>query len=154
MTTHREWFARITRGDSNRQVADRAGISDATLGRQLRADDLSADLIIRIAESYNESPVIALVDLGFMSARWVTEPGVVTALSRASDEELTDELLRRLNLLSDKPFDQVAEERSNVHRLHVGPDDEDEDEAALREANELRGAAQKRTPRLDEPDTP
>lgn len=152
MTTHTEWFSRITRGDSNRQVAERAHVSDATLGRQLRAGTLAADMIIKVAEAYNESPVIALVDLGFMSARWVTEPGVVTALSRASDEELTDELLRRLNLLSDAPVDQLASERSNVHQLHVG--DVDDDEAALREANELRGAAQKRTPRLDEPDSP
>lgn len=152
MTSHAEWFARITRGDSNRQVADRANVSDATLGRQLRAGTLSADMIIKVAEAYNESPVIALVDLGFMSARWVTEPGVVTALSRASDEELTDELLRRLNLLSDAPVDQLASERSNVHQLHVG--DMDDDEAAVREANELRGAAQKRTPRLDEPTDP
>ena len=46
-----------------------------------------------------------------MSAKWITEPGVVTALSLASDEELTDELLRRLNLLPKGAVDVVAEER-------------------------------------------
>lgn len=91
-----------------------AGISDATLGRQLKAGDLSSDLIIKIAEAYDESPVVALVDLGFMSARWITEPGVRTALSRASDEELTDELLRRLRLLEDVPVDDLASRRARA----------------------------------------
>lgn len=108
---HNEWFNRITRSDSLRRVAELADISDRTLSRQLRAGEIDPALIIRIAEAYEESPVIALVDLGFMSSKWITEPGVVTALSRASDEELTDELLRRLNLLDGRPVDQVAKER-------------------------------------------
>lgn len=112
--THSQWYKRVTRGDSNRQVAHTANISDATLGRQLRANDLSADLIIKIAEAYDESPVIALVDLRFMSARWITEPGVLTALSRATDEQLTDELLRRLKLIEDVPVDELASRRSNT----------------------------------------
>lgn len=119
--THSQWYKRVTRGDSNRQVAHTANISDATLGRQLRANDLSADLIIKIAEAYDESPVIALVDLGFMSARWITEPGVLTALSRATDEQLTDELLRRLRLLEDVPVDELAHQRSNDAGSNVAP---------------------------------
>lgn len=108
---HLEWLEAITRGDSSRRVAELADVSAATLGRQIRAGELKADMIIKIAEAYNESPVIALVDLGYMSAKWITEPGVVTALSRASDEELTDELLRRLNLLDKRGVDVVAEDR-------------------------------------------
>lgn len=106
-----EWVTRTTRNDSMRQIAERADISDRTLSRQLRENDLRPEMIIKIAEAYNESPVIALVDLGFMSARWITEPGVVTALSRASDEELTDELLRRLQMLPNAPVDELAEQR-------------------------------------------
>ncbi len=125
--THSQWYKRVTRGDSNRQVAHTANISDATLGRQLRANDLSADLIIKIAEAYDESPVIALVDLGFMSARWITEPGVLTALSRATDEQLTDELLRRLRLIEDVPVDELAKRRgeSGVVPLPYAADDSD-----------------------------
>jgi len=109
--THTDWYKRVTRGDSNRHVSSRANISDATLGRQLRANELSADLIIKIAQAYDESPVVALVDLGFISARWMQEVGTTTALTRASDEELTDELLRRLRLIEDEPVDQLAERR-------------------------------------------
>ncbi|MDK4286974.1 hypothetical protein [Corynebacterium pseudodiphtheriticum] len=112
--THADWCKRVTRGDSNRHVSSRAKISDATLGRQLKANELSADLIIKIAQAYNESPVVALVDLGFVSARWLQEIGTTTALTRASDEELTDELLRRLRLLDDQPIDDLAARREGV----------------------------------------
>lgn len=123
MRNHIEWLDKVTRGDSNREIARRAeGVSDATLSRQRRAGELSADLIIKIAEAYNESPVVALIDLGFMSAKWITESGVVTALSRATDEELTDELLRRLNLLDKTPVDELAARRnSNTSPEDVPP---------------------------------
>lgn len=125
--THTDWYRRVTRGDSNRHVSSRAKISDATLGRQLKANELSADLIIKIAQAYNESPVVALVDLGFVSARWLQEVGTTTALTRASDEELTDELLRRLRLLDDQPIDDLAVRRANtpVSGPHASLDDDD-----------------------------
>ena len=119
--THTDWYRRVTRGDSNRQVSSLAGISDATLGRQLRAGELSADLIIKIAQAYNESPVVALVDLGFVSAKWMQEIGTTTALTRATDEELTDELLRRLKLIDDAPVDELAARRSNTPPASVEP---------------------------------
>ena len=112
--THSEWFKRVTRNDSNRRAADLADISPVTLGRQLKANELSADLIIKIAQAYNESPVIALVDLGFISAKWMQEVGTTPALTRASDEELTDELLRRLRLIEDEPIDHLAERRKKA----------------------------------------
>ena len=112
--THSEWFKRVTRNDSNRRAADLADISPVTLGRQLKANELSADLIIKIAQAYDESPVVALVDLGFISARWMQEVGTTTALTRATDEELTDELLRRLRLIEDEPVDQLAERRKRA----------------------------------------
>ena len=111
---HTEWMKRVTRGDSYRRVAELAGVNDRTLANQMRAGELRPELVIKIAEAYEESPVIALVDLGFMSSRWITEPGVVTALSRATDEELTDELLRRLRLIEDEPVDELARRRSNT----------------------------------------
>lgn len=117
--THIEWFKRVTRNDSNRRASELADISPATLGRQLKAGELSADLIIKIAQAYNESPVVALVDLGFVSAKWMNEIGTTTALSRATDEELTDELLRRLHLIEDEPVDHLAQRRSNKQQSSV-----------------------------------
>lgn len=125
--THTEWFKRVTRNDSNRRAADLAKISPVTLGRHLKANELSADLIIKIAQAYNESPVVALVDLGFVSARWLQEVGTTTALTRASDEELTDELLRRLRLLDDQPVDDLASRRAGapVSGPYASLDDDD-----------------------------
>lgn len=119
---HIEWLHRVTQGDSNRAIAHRSGISDATLSRQIRAGELAPENIIKIAEAYDESPVYALVDLGFTSARWVTEPGIITALSRATDEQLTDELLRRLRLIDDVPVDDLA-----ARHLHAVADSSQEE---------------------------
>ncbi|WP_455005623.1 hypothetical protein [Corynebacterium propinquum] len=106
-----EWFKRVTRGDSAREIARRAGLNNRTVARQISNEEFSTDIIIKVAEAYDESPVVALVDLGFMSSRWISEPGVLTALTRASDEQLTDELLRRLRLLPDEPITDVADMR-------------------------------------------
>jgi len=141
--THTEWFKRVTRNDSNRRAADLANISPVTLGRQLKANELSADLIIKIAQAYNESPVVALVDLGFVSARWIQEVGTTTALTRASDEELTDELLRRLRLLHDQPVDDLASRRAGAPVSDADDSmplsavaDDSPDEDAMREEQE------------------
>ena len=117
--THIDWFKRVTRNDSNRRASELAGISPVTLGRQLRSNDLSADIIIKIAQAYDESPVVALVDLGFISAKWMYEIGTTTALTRATDEELTDELLRRLRLIEDTPVNELAARRSNTTPSNV-----------------------------------
>ena len=111
---HIEWFNRITAGDSHREVSRRSGVPNRTIANQVSSGTLKPEVIIKVAEGYNESPVIALVDLGFISARWITEPGVVTSLSRATDEQLTDELLRRLRLIDDAPVDELAARRSNT----------------------------------------
>ncbi|MER0106701.1 hypothetical protein ABRP95_09780 [Corynebacterium sp. KPL2895] len=131
--THTEWFKRVTRNDSNRRAADLANISPVTLGRQLKANELSADLIIKIAQAYNESPVVALVDLGFVSARWLQEVGTTTALTRASDEELTDELLRRLRLLDDQPIDDLAARRAGAPVSDVSGSLHDDDDGIVRD---------------------
>lgn len=134
---HIEWFGKITKGDSVREAARRAGIPGKTLANQVNAGELKPENIIKIAEAYEESPVYALVDLGFISARWVTEPGVITALIRATDEQLTDELLRRLKLIEDVPVDELAERRSNTAPADVEP---------------LPYAANRRTPEPEEGD--
>lgn len=102
----------MTQGDSLRRVSELADVSDRTLSRQLRDQELRPDMVIKIAQAYNESPSEALVDLGFMDEKWLTSASVRRALMKATDEQLTDELLRRLNLLPDAPVDDVARERN------------------------------------------
>ena len=109
---HTQWFKHITRNDSLREVARRAGVNNRTLANQVSAGELKPEIVIKVAQGYDESPIIALIDLGFVSAKWMTTLGTRTALSRASDEELTDELLRRLHLLNDEPADVTANKRA------------------------------------------
>lgn len=153
---HLEWLDRTTAGDSLRQISEKSNIPLATLSHQMRKEVFKPELIIRISEAYGESPVIALVDLGFMSSRWIKEPGVRTALSRATDEELTDELLRRLRLIEDAPVDELAERRRStpVSPPSARAISDDEAAAAIREAHQLRGAAHPATTELTEPETP
>lgn len=108
---HADWFKHITRNDSHREVARRADLNNRTLANQVNAGDLKPEVVIKIAQAYDESPIVALIDLGYISAKWMTQLGTRTSLSRASDEELTDELLRRLQLLSDEPADDLAKKR-------------------------------------------
>lgn len=109
---HTEWLRAITKGDSVRRVSELAGISHVTLSRQLRAGTLTTDTVIHVANAYGESPVAGLIKLGFVSNRWLHELGVASSLMMASDEQLTDELLRRLRLLPDKPVDELAARRA------------------------------------------
>lgn len=93
-----QWLRRATGGDSNRKISERAGISDATLGRHMKNNELPADTIIKIAEAYNSNPIDALVALGFMQAKWATATTPLTALQQADDKDLTDEILSRLKV--------------------------------------------------------
>lgn len=110
---HTKWFDRVTGGDSVRQVGLEAGVSNRTIAHQLKKGELSAEVIIKVAQAYGVNPLAALVDLGFAEAKWLIETSAKSALMGATDEELTDELLRRLKLLDSRPVDEVAEERSN-----------------------------------------
>ena len=58
----------------------------------------------------------------------MNEHGALTSLRKASDEELTDELLRRLHLLSDEEADDLAEQR----KLSVVSDADDMNDGTVR----------------------
>lgn len=93
-----QWLRKVTNGDSNRKISERAGISDATLGRHMKNNELPADTIIKIAEAYNANPIDALVALGFMQSKWSATPTPLSALRQADDQDLTDEILYRLKI--------------------------------------------------------
>lgn len=100
-----QWLRRATGGDSNRKISERAGISDATLGRHMKNNELPADTIIKIAEAYDSNPIDALVALGFMKPKWTAAPTPLSALKQADDKDLTDEILYRLKICKEKRGD-------------------------------------------------
>lgn len=96
MTNFEPWLRTIAHGDSDRQIATKAGIPTATFSRQLTGDAVSAENAVAIARAYKASPVRALVSLGLLEAADVDVPGIKEALREASDKQLVDEVMERL----------------------------------------------------------
>lgn len=96
MTDIDQWVRRVTRGDSGRKIAKAAGVHPATLNRQLADSALTPEMIVKIARGYGESAVPGLVAYGLLVDSDIAEVSIEDALERAEDEQLMDEVLRRM----------------------------------------------------------
>lgn len=168
-----ELLAKIT-DDSGRAIAKKLGVSERTILHQISTGRMPLNNVIAIADAYGYSPIRALVDIGELDESWVHVPDVASALRDATDEELTDEFLRRLKAAPNPEWDEpvgdlearrrsrvagsprsATDEQGEPEKTTPSVRDVDQDlEEALRDANAMRGAAQHRTPRLEEPDEP
>lgn len=124
---HDQWLERTTNGASEREVAKRSGISHTTLHGQIKRGRLSAESVISIAEEYGVHPITALIDTGYVGAKWAMQADVHEALREADDEDLAEEILRRMKrgtasrtLTTD--VDQLEQARSKK-RPSAFPDD-------------------------------
>lgn len=171
---HTEWLTQTTGGDSARTVSKNSGVAGRTVLNQLDRNHFSAENVILIAEAYGKSPVRALVDTGYLDEQWAQAVDPATALRQVSEDDLADEVLRRMKLpgahdvfetpvseLDEKrrakettPADTTADQSEQPETPPSVRTDEQDLEEALRDANALRGAAQHRTPRLEEPEDP
>lgn len=142
---HTEWFAETTKNDAVNAVANRAGIVQRTLARQLDRGHIDAEYVIKIAIAYKKHPVRALVETQFLDEKYAKEVDITTAIKEVDEMVIIDEVLRRMhsgqaseNLT--KPADEVKKERG----LHAVSDargsmpstavaDDSPDEDALRE---------------------
>lgn len=113
-----EWLRSIT-DDGPNAIARRAAISERTLYSQLERGALSVPNILKVCRAYDSNPIRALIDWGHIDAAWASVPDVEAALRLASDEQLTDEVLRRLKLIPrhpdyDTPVDELARRRASA----------------------------------------
>lgn len=92
---HSTWLAATT-GDSVRNVAITIGLPPRTLATQIEKGRISPENVIKIAEHYDIHPVGALVDTGYLDKKWASEVDPVTAATQLTDEQLAEEILRRL----------------------------------------------------------
>lgn len=124
----RHWLGTIT-SDAQNEIARRAGIPQRTLYHQLDKG-LSVDNIIRIAVAYGRHPLRALIDTGHIDPAWSMAPDVESALRLASDDQLTDEILRRLNESHGKNsiFDVPIGDLEDRHLASVADSSPDEDD--------------------------
>lgn len=91
------WFKETVQGDTIAEVALKAGIIKTTAWRQYNnALGFSAENVILIARAYHKSPVEALVEFGYIRADEMANGRTVARLRDASDDELLQELARRL----------------------------------------------------------
>lgn len=123
MTDTREWYEKTIGSDSTRAAAIASGIPVATLSRQA-PDALTPESVVKLARAYQVSAIDGLVAQGFLSEQDVEVIAARGALEDFTDEQLADEVLRRMKL---------GGESAQVYDLpisRVGGMDEDERRAA------------------------
>lgn len=126
MTNHIEWLQSIT-DESGRAIAQRAGLSPATLNRQIKREEFTAESVIAIARAYGHSPVQALAKTCFITA---TEASGLTKSEIADlldDRDLIALLATRIKVGEptwDQPLDKAID-NSNVTELRSNTGDDD-----------------------------
>lgn len=124
---HSDWVEQISDGDAVNAVATKAGLVHRTFARQVERGHISAENVIAIAIAYEHHPVGALVDTGYLDAKWAEQVDPARALHTVTEDDLADEVLRRMKLgvERDGPLDTPVDELAQ--RRHVTPDSYDDD---------------------------
>lgn len=129
------WFKETVQGDTIAEVALKAGIIKTTAWRQYNnALGFSAENVILIARAYHKSPVEALVEFGYIRADEMAKGKTVARLHDASNDELLQELARRLKENADADwvnspiiyrdeFDMAANDDPNARLEAETPED-------------------------------
>lgn len=129
------WFKETVQGDTIAEVALKAGIIKTTAWRQYNnALGFSAENVILIARAYHKSPVEALVEFGYIRADEMANGRTVARLHDASNDELLQELARRLKENADadwvnspiiyrEEFDMAANDDPNARLEAETPED-------------------------------
>ncbi|WP_296103787.1 helix-turn-helix transcriptional regulator [uncultured Corynebacterium sp.] len=129
---HDQWLHQIT-DDSVRSAAKKIDVAPRTLATQLEKGRISPENVIAIAVAYGHHPVGALVDTGYLDAKWAEQVDPARALRTVTEDDLADEVLRRMKLgverngSLDTPVDELAQRRHVTPPAYsdVTPDEED-----------------------------
>ena len=116
MTKHTDWLDKVLGGDSLREASKIADVPMRTLYSQREKGRITAENVIAIAIAYGHHPVGALVDTGYLDEKWAKSIDPMRALRDVDEEELADEVLRRMKLgktngALDTPIDELAAKR-------------------------------------------
>lgn len=144
--------------DTLKQAATKADFNQSAFTRWKNGARADPDFVVKFARAYEINVLSALVAAEFITEKEasLTEVSPPIDLAKIPGPELMGELERRiegfyyLDNLSRHPQSEISAWRSN----RITPDDRTDEDDVIADANKLRGAAQKRTPRLDEPDNP
>ena len=97
MTKHQEWFNSTVGDDTINAAASKANVNQPTLNRRLKSGELTAELVISIARAYGVNPVQALIETGYLDTNEARGTVTISKLADASDQELMQEMLRRID---------------------------------------------------------
>lgn len=119
---HEEWIKGIEEGLTPTVAAKTAGLSHTTVLRQMNRGGLSSESVIAIARAYKVSIVDALVDTGHINEDEVKIIGVIKALGYATNEQILNEMLSRVDPQATRMFHGEDGEitpsfSGNVHQL-------------------------------------
>lgn len=91
-----DWLDQVIGTDSNRAAAEKAGIEQSSLLNRRKRGGVTAEDVIAIARAYNRPVVEALVATGFLTSSEAFDSNMRSTLAEASDANLANEILRRL----------------------------------------------------------
>lgn len=91
-----DWLDQVIGTDSNRAAAEKAGIEQSSLLNRRKRGGITAEDVIAIARAYSQPVVEALVATGFLTSDEAFDSNMRSTLAEASDANLANEILRRL----------------------------------------------------------
>lgn len=129
---HSEWLQKVSKGDSINASANKAGIQQRTLARQVDREHIDAESVIALAIAYGIHPVGALVETEYLDEKWANQIDPFLAVRKLTDEQILEEILRRMKLPGDHrefttPVDELIEERHNSENSHAAVRDNTKD---------------------------
>ena len=106
MTTFAERLADVTENLSVRQMALRADVEYGRLVRQFKGEHAwSIDVVVALCETFNIRLSDAMHDVGWISRDMADQMDVPRSLRHYSDQDLLDEMQRRLEAgMKDRPM--------------------------------------------------
>lgn len=139
------YIEKVTAGDSQRQIAQKTGITQSRFSRNLSNGTIDAEMVITVARAYGQPVILALHESGFLTQEDMDEAAADAALTNASEEDLLREVLARVAAGSpvleapitsevirnvgghvqtpDKPTDLHAVDLSDAYDLAASDDD-------------------------------
>lgn len=109
------WMRGVAGGDTRNAIAERAGLVQSTLNRQIGRGELRPESVVAIARAYGVPILPGLVACGLITEQEAAikarSDSILEALAKADDADLVREVLRRIEqdvaayAMLDEPLD-------------------------------------------------
>lgn len=96
MTNIAEWYEATVDGASVNAVAQKAGLVQTTLSRQVKSGQFSPETVVAVAVAYGRDVLDALVVAGLITRDQIRDHGVRVTLAEVADAEIAAEVMRRM----------------------------------------------------------